>query len=308
MIIAVITYHLFVLFLCSLGLVYLERWLAARAQHRVGFKKLGVSQVIADSYKNFIKNTKDSAAKMTWFERLNMLLILICPALFYLILAMGADVDFLSSAGALVLLTILIVAALAENFFLFFQSTAGERFLFRRDQFLNFQGISIFSVCILVPMIRAGSCGLTKISESQAAPPFINAVSSPALLLSSVLSFLSLFYICGIHPISSPEKKYKEENFVYLLLFSKKLWLVSLISFWLFLFWGGAAGGVLMLPIYLLAITLTLFLIFWLEISTPAFRASYSIEIAIARLLPLALISIILEIFWRATVVVWGNH
>ena len=295
-----IIFNCFLLLLLSTVYAFIDRKIQARAQHRVGIKHAGIygyQHVLAWGLKSLSKNAILDWKKAKWPQKIILLLIIISPFLFYTLLMMDAAYLRIEGAALWLCLTLLLFL-LAENFFLFFDATNYSRLKIRQNQLTSLLGFSIFFLCMLVPITKLGSVELEIFNQRQSHFPFLIALSSPAAFLSSIISFISLFFIFGLPPIGQLHEKHVGVNSIYLLLCAKRLWIVATTSFVVFLYFGGDMwhfGGALF---YFLRLFLFLFLLILIGVVLPSLRSSSSLEILVKFLLPAVVCCLVFEIFW----------
>lgn len=301
MIFFIIAYNIVLLLFFVLLYSFMERKIQARAQHRVGVKQMGIygsGHIFADNWKNFYKNAFADWRALGFLRQSSLAVTVLSPVLFYLVLTIGANYFPVFGGGGLLLCMILLTSLVIENFFLFSQTENNERLKMRKNQVRALLGFTIFFVCFLVPALRAGGASLWDFKHTQAEFPFLLALSSPAAFLAALVSLFSLFFILNLQPIVNYHEKYTNSAFAFLLLCARRLWVIALTSYWIFVFWGAHVGGVFDLPFYVARLLVALFLLSWIGVALPGIRNSNAMEVALKALLPAGIFSLILEIFW----------
>lgn len=302
----ILSFILILLFLFggTMFLVFLERLVHARVQHRDGPGRGGqvdYFQVWKDFLKTGIKHGSTDAV-FAWRFKLIFNVWKVLPAIFLLVLLTGLLPSNLADTGLPFLLFLPLVAASVEAIFIHATANARERFEWRKMLLLTIMGAATLFLSVFAVALRVGSSSLTAISDFQMEFPYFALLSSPGLFLCGLSAFCSIFLFANEAPIQNDEEIGLSRSLQYFVFFIRKMWVFCLLCFWIFVF-GGGASGIIPKILFPFKVALALFLFTLLQASFPMIRSTDASELAARWLLRLSIIGFFLEAIW---VGVWG--
>ena len=295
---------LLTLFVGTFGLLFCERFVHARTQHRDGPGRDGrmdYCQVWTDFRKVRSKGW-DSHTALSGRFRFALAAWVLLPLIFLLILLSPLLPKTLSDAELPVLLLLPLLATGIEALFMHATTDTKERYEWRKHLILRIMGASMLYLSVMAVILRAGHSNLAAISSLQSHVPFHAILSSPGLFLCGIGAFAAIFLFAAESPVESRNEMSLKRSLQYLLFFVNKMWIFCLLCFWVFVFCGGFSPlfAKLAFPFKVVA---SLFFFTLIQVSFPRARSSDAAEITARWLLRLCLIGVLLEVVW---VGVWG--
>jgi NADH:ubiquinone oxidoreductase subunit H len=291
------------LFAGTFGLLFCERFVHARTQHRDGPGRAGridYFQVWTDFRKVRSKGW-DAQAPLSGRFRLALVAWMLLPVAFLLVLLSPLLPESLADAELPVLLLLPLIAAGIEAVFMHATADTKERYEWRKHLMLRIMGASMLYLSVVAVGLRVGHSDLESISSLQARFPFHAILSSPGLFLCGVGAFAAIFLFAAESPVESQGELSLRRSLQYLLFFVNKMWVFCLLCFWVFIFFGGFSLGAKILFPFKAAAALFVFTL--IQVSFPRARSSDAVELTARWLLRLCLIGFLLEVVW---VGVWG--
>lgn len=295
---------LVVLFVGTFGLLFCERFVQARTQHREGPGRGGqvdYFQVWTDFRKVRSKGW-DSHSALSGRFRLALAAWMLLPVLFLLVLLSPLLPESVADAELPVLLVLPLIAAGIEALFMHATADTKERYEWRKHLMLRIMGGSILYLAVVAVGLRVGHSNLASISGLQSHFPFHAILSSPGLLFCGVGAFAAIFLFAAESPVESRNEMSLRRSLQYLLFFVNKMWIFCLLCFWVFIFFGGF-GPVLTKLVFPIKAAAAVFAFTLIQVSFPRTRSSDAVEITARWLMRLCLIGFLLEVVW---VGVWG--
>ncbi len=292
------------LFAGTFGLLFCERFVQARTQHRDGPGRGGrvdYLQVWTDFRKVRSKGW-DPQSPLSARFRLALAAWALLPAIFLLVLLSPLLPESLADAELPVLLLLPLVAAGIEALFMHATSDTKERYEWRKHLLLRIMGASMLYLAVVAVGLRVGNSTLLSISELQSRFPFHAILASPGLFLCGVGAFAAIFLFAAESPVESRNEPSLRRSLQYLLFFVNKMWIFCLLCFWVFVFFGGF-GPVLTKIVFPVKAAAALFAFTLIQVSFPRARSSDAVELTGRWLLRLCLVGFLLEVVW---VGVWG--
>jgi NADH-quinone oxidoreductase subunit H len=286
------------LFFGTIFYLSLERLMHARSQHRDGPGRLGKADYF-QVWKDFrkVQSKKEKAAAMSARFHLAFFVWKLLPAAFLLVLLGGLVPAPFSEAELPLLLLLPVLAASAEAIFIHGALGSNERFEWRRRLLLRIMGGSALFLSFLAVAMRVGEPSLGSITGAQSSFPYMIAFTSPGLFLCALAAFCAIFLFINEGPIEHHAELSLNRSTQYLIQFVNKMWVFCLISFWVFIFFGGA-NGILGGTIFLVKTAVALFLYVLLQASFPKMRSTDAGELTARWLLRLCLVGFFLEAVW----------
>lgn len=292
------------LFAGTFGLLFCERFVHARTQHRDGPGRGGrtdVLQVWTDFRKVRAKGW-DSHVGLSRRFRVALLVWGFLPVFFLIVLLSPLLPESVADVELPLLLLLPLLAAGIEALFMHATQDTAERYEWRKHLMLRIMGASMLYLSALAVGLRVGRSNLLSISELQAHFPFHSIVSSPGLFLCGIGAFASVFLFAAESPVEGRNELSLHRSLQYLLFFVNKMWVFCLLCFWVFVFFGGA-GSALAKIAFPLKVGFILFLFTLIQVSFPRGRSADATELTARWLMRLCLIGFLLEAVW---VGVWG--
>jgi NADH:ubiquinone oxidoreductase subunit H len=286
------------LFAGTFFLLFLERFVHARIEHREGPGRGGrvdAFQVWKDYRKT--KAKEKGALPFPFRLRAATLAWRVLPAAFLLILLAGVLPGALSEAEVPALLALPLLAAVLEAAFLHATAEERERFQWRKQLVLRLLGGSVLAFGFLAVSLHTGSLSLAAISETQSHFPYLGIFSSPGLFLCGLASFGAIYLYSGEGPIHEEGELSLGRAGQYLVFFIRKMWVFCLVCFWVFVFFGGAAGIVAKL-LFPVKVGAALFVFTLLQGSFPRVRASDAGELSARWMFRMCVLGLFLEAIW----------
>ncbi len=283
-------------------LLYLERKIFARAQHRPGANRAGAYgewQMAADFLKVFSKWRGDSQNRESSIFLTTLPLQLMLPLIFTVVLFGAWHLSSAFNIELLILFFLVVLSAVLESFYLLSGFTSIEKYEYRRHIALNLAGSCGLLLSILTVALHTGSFSLHAVRSLQTHFPFHAVMMSPGLFLAGCVAFLSFFLILAIRPVGDMGNQGALTKRQFLFFFYKRMWFFSLISFWVFVF-AGAMDGLFGIVLFFLKIILLIVFSLVLQTSLPKLRVGDALEAGVRFLLPLGLIGLLIELFWIA--------
>jgi NADH:ubiquinone oxidoreductase subunit H len=295
---------LLTLFAGTFGLLFCERFVHARTQHRDGPGRGGrvdYYQVWTDFRKVRSKGW-DAHSALSGRFRFALAAWTILPSIFLLILLSPILPESLADAELPLLLLLPLIAAGIEALFMHATVDTRERYEWRKHLMLRIMGASMLFLSVVAVILRAGHSNLAAVSSLQSRLPFHAILSSPGLFLCGIGGFAAIFLFAAESPVESRDEMSLHRSLQYLLFFVNKMWIFCLLCFWVFVFCGGF-GNILAQVVFPIKVAAALFLFTLIQVSFPRARSSDAVEITARWLLRLCLIGFLLEVVW---VGVWG--
>jgi len=295
---------LMALFLGTFGLLFCERFVHARTQHRDGPGRGGrvdYYQVWTDFRKVRSKGW-DSHTALSGRFRFAVAVWVLLPPIFLLILLSPILPESLAASELPLLLLLPLISAGIEALFMHATTDTRERYEWRKHLMLRIMGASMLYLAVVAVILRAGQSNLGAISALQSHLPFHAILSSPGLFLCGIGAFAAIFLYAAESPVESRAEMSLHRSLQYLLLFVNKMWIFCLLCFWVYVFCGGF-GPILAKFVFPFKAAAALFLFTLIQVSFPRARSSDAVEITARWLLRLCLIGFLLEVVW---VGVWG--
>jgi NADH:ubiquinone oxidoreductase subunit H len=286
------------LLVTTFAFMFLDRFMRARVQHRDGPSKAGrinPFQVWSDFRK--IREKKANALPLPATTRLAFLTWILLPVLFLLILLGGLLPHALDPSGVAILLLLPLLALGLEGAFLHATQDSLEKEQWRRALSLRLLGISILALAFLAVALRVGGASLHQISHAQRFFPYLLGLSGPGLFCSALSAFGAVFVFARTGAEETMSSQSLGGALHFPIFFTKKMWVVSLLSFWVFVFFGGSSG-IVNIALFPLKLALALFFLLLIQLSVPAVKSVDLGEIAIRWVLRLSLISLVIEAVW----------
>lgn len=290
---------LLILFAGTFSLLFFERFVHARTQHRDGPGRGGrtdYSQVWTDFRKVRRKGSDPQRALPTRF-RLALAIWLLLPAAFLLVLFSPIMPSGHSSAEVPLLLLLPLIASGVEALFMHATHDSRERYEWRKHLMLRLMGAAVLYLSVIAVGLRVGSSNLAAISGLQSHFPYHSLVSSPGLFLCGIGAFTAIFLFAAESPIESRLELSLHRSMQYLLFFVNKMWIFCLLCFWVYIFFGGVGSlfAQLLFPLKALG---ALFFFTILQVSFPRTRSSDATELTARWLLRICLFGFLLEAVW----------
>lgn len=292
------------LFAGTFCLLFCERFVHARTQHRDGPGRGGrtdIYQVWTDFRKVRSKGW-DSHTALSKRFRVALAAWVLLPVLFLVVLLSPVVPEQAADMELPLLLLLPLVATGIEALFMHATHDSRERYEWRKHLMLRIMGASMLFLAALAVGLRVGKSNLAAISDLQDRFPYFAIVASPGLFLCGVGAFASIFLFAAESPVESRAEMSLHRSLQYLLFFVNKMWIFCLLCFWVFVFFGGA-GNILAKVAFPLKALAALFLFTLIQVSFPRARSADATEITARWLLRLCLIGFLLEAVW---VGVWG--
>jgi NADH:ubiquinone oxidoreductase subunit H len=286
------------LFVGTFSFLFMERFVQARVQHRDGPGRHGsidALQVWRDYLKTRSKN--ESGAALDFRFRLAVFAWKILPAVFLLLLLAGLLPSAMEQAELPFLLLLPLMAASLEAVFLHASTDARERIEWRKRMILRVMGASVLALAFLTASLGVGLPSLSAISEAQTSFPYHSMLSSPGLFLCGLAALGAVFVFSNENPIQNEGELSLGRSKHYAVFFVRRMWEFCLLSFWVFVFLGGADSLVakILFPVKVAA---ALFLFSVLQASFPRLRSADAGELTARWLFRLCLIGFLAEALW----------
>lgn len=289
---------LFFLFAGTFFLLFLERLVRSRTQHREGpgrHGNLDVFQVWKDYLKTRVKQQR--TIPTPWRFRLAMAVWRALPAIFLLLLLGGLMPTPLEDAELPALLLLPLLAVSLEAFFLHATTDSRERIEWRKHLVLKVMGASVLVASFLAITLKVGLPSLSAISEAQRSFPYHSLFASPGLFLCAIAAMGAIFLFSSENPMENKEELSLSRSGHYLIFFVRKMWIFCLLSFWVFVFFGGDSGLVAK-ALFPVKVAAAIFFFIMLQGSFPRVRSADAGELAARWLFRLCLAGIIVEAVW----------
>lgn len=285
-------------------LLFFERFVSARTQHRDGPGRGGKTyyfQVWTD-FRKVRRKGSDPQRVMPRRFRFALAAWLLLPAAFLLVLFSPLMPEQHSGAEIPLLLLLPLIATGIEALFMHATHDNRERYEWRKHIMLRVMGAAVLYLAVLAVGMRVGNSNLAAISLLQSSFPYHSLVSSPGLFLCGIGAFAAIFLFAAESPIESRQELSLHRSMQYLLFFVNKMWIFCLLCFWVYVFFGGA-GTLLAKIAFPIKALLALFFFTLLQVSFPRTRSADATELTARWLLRICLLGFLLEAIW---VGVWG--
>lgn len=295
---------LLALFFGTFFLLFFERFVYARTQHRDGPGRGGRTdyrQVWTDFRKVRAKGS-DVLGVVPRRFRFAVAGWLILPAIFLLALLSPLIPAEQGAAELPLLLLLPLVAAGIEALFMHATHDNKERYEWRKHLMLRIMGAAVLYLAVLAVVLRVGASNLGSISDFQAQFPYHALFASPGLFLCGLVAFASIFLFAAESPIESNVELSLHRSMQYLIFFVNKMWVFCLLCFWVYIFLGGA-GTILAKAVFPLKALAALFVFTLIQVSFPRTRSADATELTARWLFRLCLMGFLMEAVW---VGVWG--
>jgi NADH:ubiquinone oxidoreductase subunit H len=276
----------------------MERFFLARVEHRDGPGRHGSSdylQVWKDFRKSRIKVS--GQAEPSFYNRIAVLIWKLLPALFLITLFTDFFSPSFESSKLMIVLFFPILSIGLEAMFLHASSHQREKRDWKKRIQLRLLGATLLSFSFFTATLQIGSPSVAEISRMQASFPFLLLFFSPGLFLCCLASLGGIFLFLVEDPIQNESELSLGRSLHYPIFFVKRMWIFCLLSLWVLVFFGGIENIIskVLFPLKL-AIFLLMFIL--LQVSFPKVRNSDAGELAIRWLLPLCLMSFLVEALW----------
>jgi NADH:ubiquinone oxidoreductase subunit H len=291
--------ELLILFVGTFLLLFLERFVHARTEHRDGpgrGGKLDYLQVWSDFLKVHRKERDPESALPNRFGLL-LFAWAALPAIFMLVLFSSLLPHELSEAELPLLLMLPLIAAGGEAIFMHGTQSNTERYMWRKRLMLRIMGASALYLAVMAVALRVGHSSLESISALQLNFPYHSILSSFGLFFCGVGAFAAIFLFVGENPVQSEEELSLNRSLQYLLFFVNKMWIFCLLCFWVLVFFGGT-GGLIAQVVFPIKVLVALFVFTLLQVSFPRVRTVDAAELTARWLLRLCLMGFVLEAVW----------
>ncbi len=290
---------LLALFVGTFCLLFCERFVNARTQHRDGPGRGGRTdcfQVWTD-FRKVRSKASDARGNLPGRFRFALAAWLMLPPAFLLVLFSPVMPAYLDEAELPLLVLLPLLASGIEALFMHATHDTKERYEWRKHLILRIMGASMLYLAVLAVGLRAGHSNLASISQLQAYFPYHTIVSSPGLFLCGIGAFAAVFLFAAETPIESRPELSLHRSLQYLLFFVNKMWIFCLLCFWVYVFFGGA-GTLLAKLAFPLKAAAALFFFTLIQVSFPRARSADATEITARWLLRLCLVGFLLEAVW----------
>jgi formate hydrogenlyase subunit 4 len=287
------------LFIGTFFLLFCERFVNARVQHRDGAGRHGQTDFF-QVWKDFQKSRRKSSGSILSLPlriRFASFVWRLLPAIFLLALFGEQYPEGSEQIDLSLLLLLPMIATALEALLVHATADSRERFDRRRRLLLRAMGASALLLSVFAVTLRVGQLNLSAISSFQIHFPYHSFLSSPGLFLCSITAFCSIFLFVTENPVQLQEEQSLNHSMQYVTIFVQKMWVFALICFWVYVFCGGAYGPIvkLLFP-FKVAAALLLFTV--LQASFPKIRSADSAELTARWLLRLCLVGFFLEAVW----------
>lgn len=292
-------FSLVFLFLGTVSLLFIERFVHARVQHRDGPGLAGQVDY-AQVWKDLLKvRGKSGGEALPLPLRIRMATYVwrFLPACFLLILMIIGLPAGLASADLPALLLLPMIAAAIDALLMHAAADSREGFSRRRLLPLKVLGATTLTLSVIAVSLRVGDLDLNSISAFQRYFPYHSILSSPGLLLCGITAFCSIYLFTSESPVQNLDDPSLNHSMQYLTVFVQKMWAFCLLCFWVYVFAGGGEGLVTKI-LFPIKVALCLFVFTLLQASFPKIRTADAGELTARWLLRLCLIGCFLEAVW----------
>lgn len=219
------------------------------------------------------------------------------PAVFLLLLLAGLLPENMEQAELPSLLLLPLLAACLEAVFLHATTDSQERIEWRKRMILRVMGASFLALSFLSASLSVGLPSLSALSLAQTSFPYHSMFSSPGLFLCGIAALGAIFLFSNENPIQNEAELSLGRSKHYAVFFVRRMWEFCLLSFWVFVFLGGAASiaAKVLFPLKLVA---AMFFFTLLQVSFPRMRSADAGELAARWLLRLCIIGFLAEAIW----------
>lgn len=278
--------------------LFMERFVQARVQHRDGPGRHGSIDML-QVWKDYLKtrSKKEGGAALDFRFRVAVLAWKILPAVFLLLLLAGLLPAAMEQAELPFLLLLPLVAASLEAVFLHATTDTRERIEWRKRMILRVMGASVLALAFLTASLGVGLPSLSAISEAQRSFPYHSMFSSPGLFLCGLAALGAVFLFSNENPIQNEGELSLGRSKHYAVFFVRRMWEFCLLSFWVFVFLGGA-DSIVAKVLFPLKVAAALFLFSVLQASFPRLRSADAGELAARWLFRLCLLGFLVEAIW----------
>lgn len=287
------------LFAGTFGLLFCERFVQARTQHRDGPGRGGrvdYWQVWTDFRKVRTKAWDPRAGLPPRFRAALSAWVLL-PFAFLLVLFSPLVPESVAEAELPVLLLLPLLGTGIEALFMHATADTRERYEWRKRLMLRIMGASTLFLAVAAVSLRVGRTDLASVSALQAHFPYHALLSSPGLFLSAIGAFAAVFLFAAESPVERRDELSLRRSLQYMLFFVNKMWIFCLLCLWVHVFLGGF-GPLAVRLLFPLKLVAMLFLFTLVQVSLPRLRSSDAIEITARWLLRLCLVGFLLEVLW----------
>lgn len=287
------------LFAGTFFLLFCERFVSARVQHRDGPGRHGQMDFF-QVWKDFLKTRKKKPADLLALPfriRLASMVWRILPIVFLLALLAVTYPEGGDQIDLPLLLLLPMIAAALEALLVHATADSRERFDRRRRLLLRAMGVSGLLLSVFAVTLRVGQLNLSAISNFQIYFPYHALLSSPGLFLCGITAFCSIFLFATESPVQLQDEQSLNHSMQYVTIFVQKMWVFSLICFWVYVFCGGASGLIVKI-LFPLKVAAGIFVFTLLQASFPKIRSADAGELTARWLLRLCLIGFFLEAVW----------
>ena len=282
--------------------MFLDRFVRARVQHRDGPSldgKINYLQVWKDYRK--IREKMAVEVKISKASKRLFLIWISLPALFLLVLLGNGLPKAFDSASFAVLLLLPLVSIGLESGFLNATGDSAEKDQWRRGISLRIIGVSLFSLGFLAVLLRVGAPSLEKISQLQKLFPYVLLASGPGLFVSAFSALGAIFVFARSGALEGESNISLGGGLHFPIFFTNKMWVISLLSFWVYVFAGGFSGPVEVF-LFPFKIILASFCLLLIQLSVPSIKSVDLGERAIHWVLRMALLGFALEAIWLGVI------
>lgn len=283
----------------TFALLFCERFVHARTQHRDGPGRGGKTDYF-QVWTDFLKvRAKAGDARQVLPARFQVAIaawVLLPPA--YLLVLFSPIVPNVHAQLEIPLLLLLpLLATGIEAVFMHATQDTKERYEWRKHLMLRLTGASILYLSVVAVGLRGGFASLEAVSDLQERFPYHAIFSSPGLLLCGLGAFAAVFLFAAESPAGSRSDLSLRRSLHYLLFYVNKMWVFCLLCFWVFLFLGGA-GTIAAKAAFPFKLAATVFFFTLLQVSLPRARSVDAAGITARWLLRMCLVGLLLEALW----------
>ncbi|MGZ3694193.1 MAG: NADH-quinone oxidoreductase subunit H, partial [Bdellovibrionota bacterium] len=212
------------LFVGTFFLLFCERFVHARVQHRDGAGRHGQTDYF-QVWKDFQKTRRKSAGKpqpLPFHIRLATIVWRILPVVFLLALLSGEYPEGGNEVDLSLLLLLPMIATALEAILIHATADSRERLDRRRRLLLRAMGASALILSVFAVTLRVGHLSLAAISDFQIHFPYHSWLSSPGLFLCGISAFCSIFLFVTESPVQLQEEQSLNHSMQYVTIFVQK--------------------------------------------------------------------------------------
>lgn len=287
------------LFVGTFFLLFCERFVYARVQHRDGAGRHGQTDFF-QVWKDFQKTRRKAPGNLPELPfriRVAALIWRVLPVLFLLALMAFSYPQGAEQMDLPVLLLLPMIATGLETLLIHATADSRERLDRRRRLLLKAMGALALLFSVFAVSLRVGQLSLGAISEFQSHFPYHSFLSSPGLFLCAITAFCSILLFTTEGPVQLQDEQSINHSMQYVSIFVQKMWVFGLVAFWVFVFGGGDAGLIAKV-LFPVKVAVALFLFTLIQASFPKIRPADAGELSVRWLLRLCLVGFFLEAVW----------